>query len=317
MPSASSTLREWYEESFTVLFHADARPATLVEYQCTISRWEALTTNPPLAEIDQLTLARFLAGMSCSAATRAKHTRHVNHLLAKAGPAGPHNRDAVGLLNNPPWVRPPRCEQRLPSVPHDDLVSQFAARAPADLALFAVVAATTGSRQAAVRSLTDDQVDLANGVARFAAVTDKRRGERLKPLPGTTVAWWRLGIDRTRWRVRTDSFSARWKRWATKVGTPTLRPHGLKRWWAARLIRAGASPWAVRYALDHAQRDVTGIHYLAPFDELAGLVDRIELPPAMKERLACLRTTNQNDTSTNGDAASCSSRSTNTSYPTG
>lgn len=287
MPSASSTLREWYEGTFTVLFHADARAATLVEYSCTLTRWEALTNNPPLAQIDQLTLARFLAAMTCSSATRAKHARHVNHLLAKAGPPGPHNRDAVGLLERPPWVRPPRSEHRLPRVPNDEELAAFVRRAPSDLALFAVIAATTGSRQAAVRSLTDGHVDLANGVARFAAATDKRRGERLKPLHPTAVAWWRQQIDRAHWNVRTDSFSARWKRWANRLSVPTLRPHGLKRWWAARLIRAGASPWAVRYALDHAQRDVTGIHYLAPFDELAGLVDRIELPPAFKERLRC------------------------------
>ena len=33
------------------------------------------------------------------------------------------------------------------------------------------------------------------------------------------------------------------------------------------------------------QTDVTGMSYLDSFDELAGLVDKIELPPAFTSRL--------------------------------
>jgi hypothetical protein len=67
--------------------------------------------------------------------------------------------------------------------------------------------------------------------------------------------------------------------------SPLLRPHGLKRWWGAQLIRPKATPWCIRFALDHAQRDVTGLSYIDPFDELAGPVDQVALPEVFTTRL--------------------------------
>ncbi len=280
------TLGEWYEDFFLRLFHSDARPATVREYRCTLRMWAKHSKNLPLQEIDQMELASFIASLKCGKATAAKHCRQLNHLLTKAGQPGPRNRDAIGMLEVAPWFRPPRSEIRLPLVPIDSDVHRFVERAPIDLALFAVLAATTGSRQGAIRSLTDEAVDLTNGVVRFPAHSDKKHQERIKPIGSIACAWWReLGSERKHWKVETSSFCRRWKRHAKKAGTPGLRPHGLKRWWAAQLIRAGASPWAVKYALDHAQRDVTGIHYLAPFDELSRLVIEIDLPLSFQHRL--------------------------------
>lgn len=279
------TLRRWYEELFIRLFHADARPRTIESYRYTISAWEKHTPNPPVDRIDPLALANFRAAFP-NKATAAMHCRQLNAMLTKLGPPGYRNRDALGLIANVPWLKPPSPQKRLPLIPHDEQIAAMVQLAPADLALFTVTAALTGSRQTAIRFLTPANIDIPGQFIRLPADTDKRNCERKKPVPKVVLKWWdRFGEQSSRWRVQRSSFARRWNYWTAHVGAAPLRPHGLKRWWAAQLIRSGATPWAVRYALDHAQRDVTGIHYLAPFDELAGLVDRVPLPPAFTEDL--------------------------------
>ncbi|HMO86908.1 MAG TPA: tyrosine-type recombinase/integrase, partial [Lacipirellulaceae bacterium] len=243
----------------------DSSPDTIAQYLSTLRVWERVTHNPTIDKLDPITLAGFRVDCPGSPATVAKHCRHLNHLFAKLGPPGPRNRDALGLLTVAPWIKPPRHEQQQPRIPADDDVARFVARAPDDLALFAVLAATTGSRNTAIRRLTPDAIDRAGQFLRFPAHTDKRRQERLKPIPALTLRWLTQHERQlARLKINASSFGARWRRWALKVGTPTLRPHGLKRWWGAQLIRAQAPPWCTRYALGHAQRDVTGLAYINP-----------------------------------------------------
>lgn len=280
------TLPEWYEGTFVLLFHADARAGTIFQYRNTLSIWKRVTSNPPILAIDQLQLAKFRSEAPGCPANIAKHCRHLNHLFAKLGPPGPRNRDALCLMPRALWCKPPAGPQKKRRIPSNDELDAFVRKAPLDLALFAVVAATTGSRNGAVRALRDSNVDAAGQFLRFPPNTDKKNVERVKPIPQLTLAWIaKHARQMERWKVGAGAFSRRWNRHAKHCGTPLLRPHGLKRWWGAALVRAHASPWCVKFALDHAQSDVTGLHYLDPFDELAGLVDKIELPPAIASRL--------------------------------
>lgn len=280
------TLPEWYEGTFVFLFHADARPGTIEQYRNTLAIWKRVSGDPPILDIDQLTLAKFRATAPGQAATVAKHARHLNHLLSKLGPPGPRNRDALDLLPRTPWCKPPRPENRKLRIPHNDELETFVSHAPLDLALFAVVAATTGSRNGAVRSLRRDNIDAAGQFVRFPAETDKKRGERTKPIPRITLTWLtKYARLMEKWARNPSNFAKKWNASARQCGTPLLRPHGLKRWWGATLVRAHASPWCIKFALDHAQNDVTGLHYLDSFDELAGLVDKIELPASFTTRL--------------------------------
>lgn len=277
-------LRDWYDRFFIRLFHADARPRTIEAYRETIQHWEKLTTNPALARIDQLCLAEFRAALPGSAGNQAKHCRHLNAILAKLGPPGPRNRDALNILPTVPWARPPRTMHKTHTIPSDAHITFFMQNASYDLQLFLVTAALTGARQTAVRMLRPTAIDKAGQIIRYDPDNDKRRVERLKPIPSILIDWWQAcGHLHYRWQIQRSSFNRRWKRTATRAATLDVTPHNLKRWWAARLVRHGASSWAVRYALDHAQRDVTGIHYLEPFDELAGLVEKIPLPAIFYE----------------------------------
>lgn len=280
------TLPEWYEGTFVLLFHADARPGTIVQYRVTLSVWSRVTGNPAISAITPLTLAKFRSECPGNAGNVAKHCRHLNHLFNKLGPPGPRNRDALDLLPRAPWCKPPQAPHKKPRIPSNEEVDEFVRQAPIDLALFAVVAATTGSRNSAVRALRIDNVNSQGQLLRFPHETDKRHSERIKPIPKLTLTWLqKYAAQMTRWPCSGRSFASRWNRWARRCGAPLLRPHGLKRWWGAALVRAHATPWCVKFALDHAQNDVTGLHYLDSFDELAGLVDKIELPPAFTARL--------------------------------
>jgi integrase len=280
------TLREWYEQHFLLLYHSAARPGTIEAYRDTLNQWSKATDDPPVGEIDAYTLARFRKNCTCRDSTIAKHSRHLNHLFAKLGPPGPRNRDALNILPQIQWCKPPSYDRENKRIPTDNDLATFVTKAPPDLALFAVVAATTGTRNDAIRAITPDAVDHAAQIIRFPAHTDKRRRERLKPIPAITLKWLaRYASLMPKWKQTPSNFARRWNRHARQVGVPTLRPHGLKRWWGASLIRANVSPWAIRYALDHAQRDVTGINYLQPFDELAAVIDRIPLSDAFVARL--------------------------------
>jgi integrase len=280
----SLRLRAWYLEHFAPMFHDDARPRTIELYLTTIKHWESITGNPPLVTITQVELAQFRTGLKCGAATKAKHCRILNAMFAKLGPPGPHNRDALGLLPSSLWCRPPRIPKRTHAIPRDDQIDNLMHIAPPNLQLFLVTAALTGSRQTAIRALKPTSLDARGQLIHFPADTDKTGQERIKPIPQVLLTWWREhGHESLRWNIRRETFNTKWKRHATRAGCPHLTPHTLKRWWGARLIRSGATPWCVKFALDHVQNDVTGMHYLNPSDELAGLVDHIPLPASFTE----------------------------------
>jgi integrase len=282
--TATMRLRDWYQHHFVILFHADAQPGTIESYLGTINHWERLTDNPPLNAIDQLTVARFRNTIPGTADNRAKHCRQLNAMFAKLGPPGPRNRDALAILHQIPWARPPKTFKKKKMIPTDNELDAFMRTAKPDLQLFMVTAACTGARQTAVRMLSATRVDARALVIRYDAATDKRHIERLKPIPEIVLTWWRRwGHESERWKIRRNSFNQRWRRTLTKINAPHLTPHSLKRWWAARLIRHGANQWTVQYALDHVPHDVTGMAYLEPFDQLAELVNQIPLPTTFME----------------------------------
>ncbi len=233
MNPATSTLRVWYEQFFAALFHADARPNTLEAYRATIAAWEKVTSNPTVDSVDQFAAASFRTLCPGRPATIAKHCRHLNHLFGKLGQPGPRNRDALGLVLNVPWFKPPRVEIQIKPIPGDADVEAFVRAASLPLALFAVIAATTGSRNTAIRFLDLNALDFNAQVIRFPASTDKRGRARLKPVPSITATWWRQVADRA-WPASRSGFAYAWRREAKKAGVPSLRPHGLKRWWGNR-----------------------------------------------------------------------------------
>ena len=288
----SITLRGWYEQQFVSMFHADASPRTVVEYQATLNLWELLTGDPSLGEITSLTLAQFRASLAkmpgrksstASPATVNKHLRQLNHLLAKAGPAGSHNRDAVGILEVSPWVKALKTYQKRPVAASLDAITKFYRACPDDWwRAFVVVAFHSGSRCYAIDNLSESDLDFASRRMLFRADFDKRRIERTKPMSACVVRHLvpLRGCGMLRWPKCNTEFYKAWRDIEQRAGltdAEQFRPHSLKRACGTQLASAGASTWAVKYMLDHAQTDVTGCSYVDPLDGLESIVNRLPI----------------------------------------
>ena len=121
---AALTLVSFFREYFARLYLDDARPRTFVAYEETLRHWKWVTGDPSLP-FGTAVLAAFKVELhkALSAATVNKHLRQVNAVLAKCGPAGPGNRDALGLIDATPWTRPLREDRPRPRSIGDDVVS--------------------------------------------------------------------------------------------------------------------------------------------------------------------------------------------------
>lgn len=298
--NAHVTLRAWYESTHRRLFLLDARPRTLDEYRWMLRAWEKCfggLTGPPLDEITIEHLAAWRAWLleRHEIPTVNKHLRELAAVLNKAGPPGPRNRDALGALAAAPWVRPLRWQRELPrAVDVDELGKLYAA---ADVALhptksaatwwraWIVAAAGLGYRRGALLSIDDDQVDWREADVRCSAESDKRSTARIKP--ASSIVMRHLLTVRGRGRLFAWAHGARafYASWHAIVAAADVAPcsvHDLKRTCGTMLSRV-ASPWAVRYMLDHAQRDVTGTCYVDVRDELREAVESVAWPAAIAE----------------------------------
>lgn len=281
------TLRAWYTLHFARLYHANARGRTVEAYQSTIAAWERATNNPPLGQITNVTLAEARARMQTAGlapTTINKHLRHINHLVAKAAPPGPRNRDAIGIIAMAPWVARLPTDERTPKVPTLASARRMYRASTPYMQSLLVTLFHTGSRITAAQSLTAAQIDWAPRLARFAAASDKKRRDRTKPLSSRVI--WHLSRLRTgddtrpilHWGRSKDHFYDVWHRTQIAAGLTDdelFTPHSLKRLCGTTLAEIGASPWAIRHMLDHAQRDVTGQSYISPIGELRNLVEKL------------------------------------------
>ncbi len=293
MNPSTLTLRVWYERHFVSLFHVDARPRTVEEYSATLNHWERFNSNVTLSEITSIAIAEFRAKLSeqMSAATTNKHLRHLNHLLSKAGPPGPRNRDALGLITIAPWAKQLRTFQRRPRAAGLPAIRLFYRACPNDWwRAFVVCAFHLGSRVKALLHVRDCDVDWSRRTVGFAPEFDKRRCERLKPMSRHVLKHLVLlrGLGLLSWTRSLDLFYDTWHRIEEQAGIvkeDRFTPHGLKRACGTQLARAGTSPWAVKYMLDHSQTDVTGCSYLDPIEELFHYVDRLPDPSVLNEEV--------------------------------
>lgn len=284
------TLRTWHDQFFVALFQPDVRPRTHEEYSATLNHWERLTCNPKIQKITALDVAEFRGKLASEKkpATVNKNLRHINHLLAKAGPAGPHNRDAMNLISTVPWAKALRTFQRRPSAASMEAVRLFYKACPTDWwRAWVACAFHLGSRCHALSNLKECDVDFASRQAIFRAEFDKRRTERVKPL-STCVVQHLVPLRGKGLLATTKTKTAFYKAWhriendACLTPEQKFTPHALKRACGTQLARAGASTWAVKYMLDHAQTDVTGCSYIDPLNELTHLVELLPSPEPKK-----------------------------------
>ncbi len=299
------TLDGWFESVYAVTYEAGCRPRTLEEYRVSLGKWKAFTDDPPLDAIDSLMLGRFKAWLleseQLARATVNKHLRHVHAILGKAGPPGPGNRDAAGLIATSPWTKPLKELERLPrSVESDVLGSIYQAsrfahypelediKAADWWRALMVLAYTSGFRRGALMSLVWSQVDVANREFRIAAEDDKCGRERRKPLHRLAVV--HLVKIRTAdgrvfpWPHSMTTFYRQWHRIQIKADIERadhIKLHDLKRTCGSIAAELG-SAFAVQKLLDHGSVRTSQL-YVNPTKELRGVVDAFPIPAAFEE----------------------------------
>ena len=319
MDSASS-FSAFFERTFTPLFLSDARPRTFAAYNETLRHWVRIFGDVALHDVTVVMLARFrdelVAGTGKASGTRRrlspatvnKHLRHLNHIIGKAGPSGPRNRDALGILNSTPWVKSLKVYRRRPhTVDFSLLSSAYQAARFARLPALAkpvahggtfqrdwwralyVTAYTTAFRRGALFALVWDDVDVAEAIVGLPAEFDKCGVERVKPLHRAAIAHLlkiRLaGQQRLfAWSHGWKAFYKEWHAIQDMAGIETkdhFTLHDLKRTAGTELSDI-ASPWVVQQMLDHSSIN-TSRHYVNVARKLRPAVDRMSMPECFLE----------------------------------
>lgn len=315
------TLRSFFTSTFAPMFLGEARPKTLRAYAEALKHWARLTGDPPLSSIGPELLARFKSELlgtrqpvpaACqqrmlfdlgpvetqrlAKATVNKHLRAVSALLAKAGPPGPRNRDALGILESTPWVKPVKVLRRLPrAVRAADIVATYEAceratfphldRARAGHWWKALLATayTAAFRRGGLLALRWPSIDLSAEVITLDAGDDKCGCDRVKPLHHVVV----LHLLRIRtsselvfpWPHSERTFYRQWHAIQDCAEIPAERHfglHDLKRT-AGTIYASTSSAWVVQAMLDHSSI-TTSRSYVNPSGALRPAVDGFPLP---------------------------------------
>ena len=304
--STVPTVRAFFDAQFKPLYLADARPRTIAEYGFTVTAWDRWFAAVDLATIAVETLATWRQKLSDSGLvppTVNKHLRHLGAILAKAGPPGPHNRDALGVIDRTPWVRPLRWQRDLPRHVALDTIGRVYAQA--DGALYprsrpghywralVVCAYNLAYRRHALLHMPEAAIDWNAATVRMPANLDKCRVERIKPALDVVLTHLlplRGNHKPLAWPHGNRAFYWQWHALQTAAGVDRAEhftPHDLKRACGTQLQRAGANEWQIRYMLDHAQRDVTGRSYVNAADELREVLERLRQPPQFQGATTC------------------------------
>ena len=114
--SGEMTLSKFFESYYLPNCLGPGHKGSEYLYRMVLRRWAYVTADPPLGLITSELLAKFRnvlsetvteRGDKLSPTTVSHMVRQMQTLLDKAGPPGPRNRDAAGLISQPPWVRRP------------------------------------------------------------------------------------------------------------------------------------------------------------------------------------------------------------------
>ena len=263
-----------------------------------LSKHEHRITGNPALPVAQQVLAAFKVELhrSLSPATVNKHLRHVNAILAKAGQAGPGNRDALGLIASTPWTRPLREQKPQPRAIGDDLVASIYAAcrfanqprltwcsSEAWWRALICLAITTGFRRGALLTLRWSDIDIAARTVHVPASIDKCHVDRQKPLHAIAIKHL-LQIQGPKDSVFPftgckQQWYREWHRLQDLADIETSRHiklHDLKRFAGTRYA-ATASPWVVQQMLDHSSIE-TSRHYINASEACRAAVDAFPLP---------------------------------------
>lgn len=291
--SGEQTLTQFVEGYYLpTCIAADVCPQRPASIRMVTKFWRLLTGDPPLSKIDAPMLRNFTEAIgrtrgirSCtrkSVNTVASYLTILQAILLKAGPPGPHNRDAAGILANPPWIRPPR-KVPMPRtvVADEDFQAVYDATAIMDIPAvrgvkaagwwkaLLITSADTGLRARSLFALEWSHVDLVGRQFVLPPSTVKSRRTLVVPLTEVVVEHLRrFGVREGKvfaWPYVQRYFWTVLQRLEKAAGIPRERwfgTHTLRRTLATRLYEI--SPSAARLMLGHTAEEITRTHYVEP-----------------------------------------------------
>ena len=306
----------------TYLF--DASPNTIKDYRCSVRYFAAATADPRVDQVTPAHCASFARWLetpddtpqaqlplfpdfapdddkpkTLSPHTANKHIRNINAIFGKLGPAGPHNRDALGILPRAPWIKPLKAPQPDPREIPDEVIDAIyratpAARKPDLPGILPehwwkgllVMALAEGFRRGALLTIPWSAIDWRKATIRLPAASDKMKRHRAKPL-NPTVAQHLLRIRSNRtlifpWPHGERTLYNEWHRIQTDAGLRSpdhVRLHDFKR--ACLTIYAEtAGPRVVQTMGDHSTLR-TADHYVTSHREARQAVEHFPFPPSI------------------------------------
>lgn len=302
------TLTRFYREYYLPTRLCDASPRTRDNFDVVLRRWAAITGDPPLTAITSLVLAKFrdaclqLGGRSPGSPRQPETVKNylvlVQALLDKAAQPGPRNRDAAGILERAPYVKPPKVTRKIPrTVSPEVLGNAYLAtvgmdrpqvpgiKPPAWWRAILVVAYNTGLRMGSLWKLRMEWVDWQGACIRIPGSALKNRIGQTIPLNATTLEHLRAIRGERElvfpWTMHRRSFWILLRKLQALAAIPTAAQftmHDLRRTLATTLW--GVSPQAAQAALGHQTLEITKNHYAQTSGIVAQAIQRLPQPAA-------------------------------------
>jgi integrase len=294
-PEGAYTLCSFYERWYVPTILMGAKESTRHQYEFVLKYWRLLTGDPPLDKIDGVILGKFMQalmalrncgrdGGALSINTVRSKMELIHHILVKAGPPGPRNWAAAGILPRVPYVKPPRAVEKMPQVVEladlsacylaaDKMERPVVANVPAAdwWRALLVVAYNTGLRTGSLLSMRLEHIDWEKGIATLPG--DVMKAGRCQVLKLNDTAMDHL--ERVRGlRQQGLVFECPWSReWFMRhfkqlqelAGIPRDRRfgfHAIRRTLATALWEL--SPQAAKLMLGHTNEAITIRHYVHP-----------------------------------------------------
>ena len=317
-PQERATITSFFDNWYKPRRLVDASPKTLAQFRSTCRTWKLLTGDPPLEQITDDTLLMFrdclmrLPGRDkihfLSTNTVIKTMKHIQCILDKAGPRGPRNRDAAGILKNmAPWVKPPRGELKEPRFVEMNLFDAvFAATAgmdwpwilpsikpPAIWRALLVLAFNTQLRRGELFSLRMENIAWDKRLLVLPARCAKNRKPKVVHLNDTAFKFL-SAIRGANPRELVFPFAgheakyySQWHKLLTAAGIPRKAWFGLHdtRRTAGTVLFEG-SPQAAQLSLDHSSIQTTQRFYIQAKGIVARALDALPQPEAFTGGIA-------------------------------
>ncbi|MGO8748332.1 MAG: tyrosine-type recombinase/integrase [Thermoguttaceae bacterium] len=311
LPKRDATLSHFYATYFTTVCLGETGQKSLRDYEQCVRDWVLVTNDPPLEEISTLTLSQYKKclqhrrgkdpGSLMASATVRKHLLHIQTILSKAGPPGPRNRDAAGILAAVPWIRPPRVDLAFPKiVPLELLASVYLAAAKMEYPSFpgidaptwwrSLLAVTfnTGLRRRTLFELHMDDIEWQQ--SQILVPPRRIKSQRPTIVSLNAVAFEHLHAMRTDremifpWPcVDLTGFHRRFHELQDVAGVPPASQfglHNIRKTMASILWEE--SPQAAQFALGHARMGVTKANYVNGQAMVARALARLPQPDAFR-----------------------------------